>query len=82
MLFHLVCVKYSFGWHWEYEKEIYNTNISPIEKWDYETGALIAIYPDANMPKWYKGWMRKIEEPIANKIFNYLLKNKDMLIAK
>jgi hypothetical protein len=36
----------------------------------------IGPYPDVNIPKWYKKWMRKIEEPLANSIFDYLKKNK------
>ena len=34
---------------------------------------------DFKPPKWYKGWMRDIEEPIANHIYNYLVKNKAII---
>ena len=30
-------------------------------------------------PKWYKGWVKVIDKFVVENIFNYLLKNKELL---
>jgi hypothetical protein len=80
VLHHLICYKTSFGFHYQYSLEIFNTYIEPITKiigdpWgDYHI-EIVWSKP----PKWYKNWMRSIEYYIAQKIYAYLLKNKEIL---
>lgn len=81
VLMHLICYKTNFGFNYKYHKEILDyLCIEPQTKiigdpWGEYHVEVIWTKP----PKWYKGWMRDIEEPIANHIYNYLLKNKAII---
>jgi hypothetical protein len=80
VLRHLICFRTTFGFYALYKMEIHNTYIEPITKlirdpygeYHYEV-----IW--RNPPKWYKKWMYKIENRLAQIIYNYLLKNKEYL---
>lgn len=78
---HLMCFKTSFEFNYKYEKEIHNTYIEPITKL---VGNLNGDYKYeivwSKPPRWYKKWMYKIENLLAQTIYYYLLKNKKYIV--
>lgn len=77
VLKHMICFKTSFGFNYKYEKEIHSTYIEPITNWSKDFNGEYKyniVWPKP--PKWYKGWLKKIENYLADIIYEYLLKNK------
>ena len=54
------------GRTWKYYNEILNISISPSENM-------------CKPPKWCKPWMWKLEHSIANTLFQFLKRNKEIL---
>lgn len=81
ILNHLICYRTNFGFYYQYRTEILDyLCIEP------RTKVVVDSFGEPHVeivwskpPKWYKGWMEKIEYPIAMRIYNYLLKNKDIV---
>ena len=82
VLHQLIYYKTDFYFHYQYSKELLDTYIEPITKiegdpWgDYHI-EIVWEKP----PKWYMNWMRSIEYVIAQKIYAFLLKKKEILVG-
>lgn len=80
ILRHLIYFNTNFAFYYKYQKEIHNTYIEPTTEligdpygeYHYE---VVWSKP----PKWYRGWLYKVENHLAQIIYPYLFKNKKYL---
>lgn len=81
LFFSIPCIKCTVGFTCLYYKEILDIYISPAVEWvvNPETGEKEIKFPCPPPPKWHRSWMCTVEYWLAELIYWYLKKNRDII---